>query len=72
MYWISADSLRNIDNGRDNVDPKQRWGQSCVQAHNKLYIIGGYDGKKLSDFNLMTGQYLGDVWEFDFQQMKFS
>jgi hypothetical protein len=44
-----------------NLKPQQRWGQSCVSANNKAYIIGGYEG-----------QYLGDVWSFDFQSMAFT
>jgi hypothetical protein len=26
--------------------PAKRWGQASVAAHNKLYIIGGYEGKQ--------------------------
>ncbi|CDW71485.1 kelch repeat [Stylonychia lemnae] len=65
MYWINPDQLRNTDDSishnQSSVKPAKRWGQSCVAAHNKLYIIGGYEGS-----------YLGDVWEFDFATLQYT
>lgn len=69
-----------------------------MEAHNRLYIIGGYEGKPKFEINylivargltfkffklfkwkleivisnLEIGQYLDDVWEFDFTTMMYS
>jgi hypothetical protein len=46
-----------------------------VAANNRLYIIGGYEGKtpnsQSNNGQLALGNYLGDVWEFDFTRMGF-
>ena len=50
MYWLNIDTLRNIEDPistqyqHQRTKPTQRWGQACVNAHNKLFIIGGYEG----------------------------
>ena len=41
--------------------PEKRWGHSAVTAYNWLFIIGGYDGK-----------YLGNIWVFDFNDLKYT
>ena len=50
-----------------------------MTAHDSLYIIGGYDGKyktfsqmTKNNYKLLLGSYLGDIWEFDFETMKFA
>lgn len=37
---------RNMQNssGPQEMRPQKRWGQAAVSAHNRLYIIGGYEG----------------------------
>ena len=30
---------------RKNARPAKRWGQAAVHANNRLYIIGGYEGR---------------------------
>lgn len=78
MYsWLNIDTLLQCEDNQSQSQrnsfkkPQKRWGQSCVAAHNKVYIIGGYEGnfQTLSSsisYNLLIGQYLGDIWQFDF------
>jgi hypothetical protein len=47
MYWINIDTLKSNDasaSHSSNTKPTNRWGQACVNANNRLYIIGGYEG----------------------------
>ncbi len=82
-----SQSSANSESDSRFPKPGKRWGQASVSANNCLYIIGGYDGKKITLFiaksyfhfdiliknNLnFVGSYLGDVWEFDFELMKFT
>ena len=63
MYWTNTDSLRNSNDDHSHhansqQRPAKRWGQSCVAAHNKLYIIGGYEGMNLAmPINMIIDQY---------------
>ena len=56
MYWINSDSLTNSGDDHNHSSdivktrPAKRWGQSCVTAYNKLYIIGGYEGMSINTF----------------------
>lgn len=47
--WLNIDTLLSSDDSQphriQSKKPQQRWGQACVVAHNKIYIIGGYEGK---------------------------
>jgi len=52
MYWLNVDQLKgSVDcpspNLASNSQPQPRWGQTCVSANNRIYIIGGYEGKSL-------------------------
>jgi len=38
--------------------PLKRWGHTSVEALDRMFIIGGYDG-----------QYLGDIWMYDFRKL---
>lgn len=48
------------DSASFRVKPQERWGHTSVAAHSKMFIIGGYQG-----------QYLGDIWEFDFAKCRY-
>lgn len=41
--------------------PSKRWGHTSVEALNRMFIIGGYQG-----------QYLGDIWMHDFRQLRYT
>jgi hypothetical protein len=48
-----ADSSSNQNSQSSQADlsnpkPAKRWGQASVTAYNRLYIIGGYEGKKFA------------------------
>jgi hypothetical protein len=53
------------------VSPSKRWGHTSVEALDRLFIIGGYQGKSTLKLTF-AGQYLGDVWMYDFRELKYS
>ena len=57
MLWLNLDVLKgtpedhieqNSLTSRKNAKPAKRWGQAAVHANNRLYIIGGYEGKLIA------------------------
>lgn len=85
MYWLNIDQLKTSVDSPSSLElqetskPQQRWGQSCVSANNRIYIISGYEGKLrpsqldtgVNSTSHSIGSYLGDVWFFDFQTLQF-
>jgi len=68
MQHKQVTEWRNLNiNDRFRVIPSSRWGHAMVATEDSVYIIGGYDGK--SPLSLL-GNYLHDIWKFDFRSFR--
>ncbi len=77
MHWSNIETLVKKSSEEHNPhsfgklqkqewkQPQPRWGQAMVEANKRLYIIGGYEGKS-ENMTTSIGNYLNDVWEFNF------
>jgi len=44
-----ANQQNKPNSSQDNLMRVERWGHASVAAHNKMYIIGGYQGNNINN-----------------------
>ena len=47
--YANQHSIQSKSKEIDDPMPVKRWGHASVAAHNKMYIIGGYQGNNINN-----------------------